>query len=68
MDYEDRMDNAFSKGKIEDKIEEKIKGVIMLVSKYNISLNSAMSDFNLDESYKSQIIDELNKSNIKYIE
>lgn len=80
MDYEDRMDGALESGikigkekgriesKIEGKIEVKIKGIIMLVSKYNIPLNSAMSDFDLDISYKSQIIDELNKRNIKYSE
>ena len=76
MDYEDRMDGAFEKGieigkkggKIEGKIEEKIKGVIMLISKYNIPLSSAMADFDLDVSYKSQIIDELNKRNVKYSE
>lgn len=68
MDYEDRMEGAFSKGKIEGETEEKIKGVVMLVSKYKIPLDSAMSDFDLSESYKEQIIDELKKRNIKYSE
>ena len=64
MDYEDRMDGAYEAGGV----NQKIKDVIVLVSKYNIPLNSAMSDFDLDISYKSQIIDELNKRNIKYSE
>ena len=64
MDYEDRMDGAFERGLIKKGIED----IIILVSKYNIPLNTAMSDFDLDISYKSQIIDELNKRNIKYDE
>lgn len=64
MDDEDRMDGAFEAGGV----NQKIKDVIVLVSKYNIPLNSAMSDFDLDISYKSQIIDKLNECNIKYSE
>ena len=64
MDDEDRMDGAFEAGGV----NQKIKDVIVLVLKYNIPLNIAMSDFDLDISYKSQIIDELNERNIKYSE
>ena len=64
MDYEDRMDGAYEAGGV----NQRIKDVIVLVSKYNVPLNIAMSDFDLDISYKSQIIDELNKRNIKYNE
>ena len=64
MDYEDRMDGALERGSIKKGIED----IIILVPKYNIPLNTAMSDFDLDISYKSQIIDELNKRNIKYDE
>ncbi len=68
MDYEDRMDGALERWIKIGKEKSKIEGIIMLVSKYNIPLNIAMSDFDLDVNYKPQIIDELNKRDIKYSE
>ena len=56
------------KGRIEGKIEGKIESAITMIAKYHIGLKSAMNDFELDEKYKEQIVNELNRRNINYEE
>ena len=57
MDYEDRMDGAFERGKIEEKIEIAAK----LIIKLNVDVYEAMEIIDLDEEYKSQVIEKFNK-------
>ena len=83
-DEVDRLEGAFNdgvstgllKGKIEGKaeglregkIEGKIEAIITVIEEYHFKLSRAMIDFKLDKKYKNQIINELNKRQIKYEE
>ena len=57
-----------AKGLREGEIKNKIEVIIMLVSKYNFKLKSAMLDVGLSDEYKEQIISELKKRNINFEE
>lgn len=62
--FSDGMEKGIEKGEIKGKIDD----AIILISKYHFSLNSVIKDFGLNDECKTQIIDELNKRNIKYTE
>ena len=49
-----------------EQIEKAIEDVVALVAEYNTEINMAIKNIGLDESYKQQIIDVLNKQGISF--
>lgn len=66
MDYEDRMDGAFNNGKIQGEIETEIESVLKLISYMDLSVREAMKILELDDKYYDDVIDQLQKRNMKY--
>ena len=52
--------------KNEERIKKAIEDVVALVAEYNTEINMAIKNIGLDESYKQQIIDVLNKQGISF--
>ena len=52
----------------EAKIQKAIKDVIIIIKKWHISLKDAMALLELDDEYREQVIDELKKQGVEYVE
>lgn len=66
MDYEDRMDGAFNNGKIQGEIETEIESVLKLISYMDLSVREAMKILELDDKHYDDVIEQLQKRNMKY--
>ena len=58
--------NILINKKNEEQIKKVIEDVVALVAEYNTEINMAIKNIGLDESYKQQIIDVLNKQGISF--
>ena len=58
--------NILINKKNEERIKKAIEDVVALVAEYNTEINMAIKNIGLDESYKQQIIDVLNKQGISF--
>ena len=58
--------NILINKKNEERIKKAIEDVVVLVAEYNTEINMAIKSIGLDESYKQQIIDVLNKQGISF--
>jgi len=61
-------DEGREEGRQEANIQKAIKDVVIIVKKWRISLGEAMTLLELDEKYREQVIDELRKQGVEFVE